>query len=117
MICEDDPGILEVMKIMLEESGYEVKALSDGRGIQKKVSEYSPDILLLDLWMPGIDGKEITKILKRDPILQKIPIVIISALNKSEIEKIQKEAGADSFLPKPFDLKDLTQTIEKFTQN
>lgn len=115
LVCDDDAGILEVTKIILEENGYIVKTLSSGKGIQKQIKDFKPDMLFLDIWMPGIDGKEITTILKRDPESQNIPIVIVSALN--DTKEIAKETGADGFLSKPFTIADLLSIVEKNIKN
>jgi two-component system phosphate regulon response regulator PhoB len=114
LVCDDDEGILDIIKIILENKNYQVETVSSGKAIEKKILKYMPDLILLDLWIPGIDGKEITKVLKRDKKLKKIPIVIISALN--ETGKISQEIGADDFLSKPFDLTDLTNVVEKYVR-
>lgn len=113
LVCDDDQGILEVIKIVLEKEGFEVKLLANGRGIQKIIKDYKPDLILLDIWMPGVDGEEITKILKKTEETSKIPIVVISALNTTE--KIAQESGADDFLEKPFDISDLVKIVKKYT--
>jgi len=113
LLCDDDEGIIEVIKIILEENGYEVKPLLNGKGIEKKVLKYIPDLIFLDIWMPGIDGKEVTKLLKNDPATMHIPIIIISALN--EVDKIQDSIGADDFLAKPFEMQDLLNKVKHHT--
>src|SRR5438876_52256 len=113
LVCDDDPGVVEVITIMLQEEGHEVKTLNSGKAIQKRVQEYSPDIILLDIWMPGIDGKQVAKLLKDNPDTGHIPIIVISALN--DTEKIAKEAGADDFLAKPFEMDNLLTKIKTFT--
>lgn len=113
LVCDDDEGILDIVRVILESKNYQVKTISSGKSIEKRISEYSPDLILLDLWIPGMDGKEITRILKRQSKTKNIPIIIISALN--ETEKISKEIGADSFLSKPFDINDLINVVEKYS--
>lgn len=113
LVCDDDKGILEVLRIILENNDYEVETVSNGRGIEKKVKAYKPDLILLDIWMPGIEGKEITKLLKRDRATGNIPLVIISALN--DTDKIAREVGADDFLVKPFDINVLLDKVKKYT--
>lgn len=111
LICDDDKDIAEVIKIMLEQSGYQTKLLSTGKAIQKRIKEYLPGLIILDLWMPGIDGKEITKILKSSDETKNIPIIVFSALN--EAEKISKEIGAEDFLNKPFEMDNLLNKVKK----
>ena len=112
LVCDDDLGIAEVMEIILSENGYQVKVLTSGKGIEKKILGFQPDLIFLDIWMPGIDGKEITKVLKRTQEFKKIPIILISAL--SDGERICKNVGADGFLAKPFEISDLLATIQKY---
>ncbi|MDO8429033.1 MAG: response regulator [Candidatus Daviesbacteria bacterium] len=113
LICDDDQGILEVIKIMLETKSYQVKVLSNGKSIQKQVASFQPDLILLDIWMPGIDGREITKVLKKSDSSKGIPIIIISALN--ETKKMAAEIGAQGFLSKPFEMDDLLKTVDKYS--
>lgn len=113
LICEDDQGILELLKEILEEKGFQVKALTGGKGIQKKILEFLPDLILLDLWMPGMNGKEIIKILKKDDNTKNIPIIIVSALN--EAEAVAKNYGVEAYITKPFDIDDLLKTVRKYT--
>ncbi len=111
LVCDDDAGILEVIKIILEENDYEVLTTSTGKGIQKLINSYKPGLLFLDLWMPGIEGEEITKILKREKATKDLPVIIVSALN--DTKDIAKKAGADGFLSKPFTIADLLEVVEK----
>jgi len=111
MIADDDPGILDAVSILLEFEGYEVTAIPNGAElftIQKEL----PDLLLLDIWMSGNDGRDICKHLKQQASTSKLPIVLISA--SKDIERSAMEAGADDFLAKPFEINDLLKKIEKF---
>jgi len=113
LVCDDDEGIAEVMRIMLEGAGYTVNVLSNGKSIQKKIEIFKPNLIFVDVWMPGIDGKEITKLLKREKSSSKIPIIVVSALN--DTRKIAKDCGADGFLEKPFDMNTLLNLAKKYT--
>lgn len=115
LVCDDDESICEIIKIMLEMNGFDVKLLSSGKAILKKIEQYLPDLILIDIWMPGIDGKEITRLIKKDQQTDNIPIVIISALHKSEISSIVKEIGAQGYLLKPFDMDDLISMVKRYT--
>lgn len=115
LVCEDDQAISEIMKIMLEQGGFEVKLLSSGKAILKQVKNFQPHLILLDIWLPGIDGKEIIKILKKDPKLNQIPIIIVSALHEKEVLQIVKDLQVAGFLLKPFNMSALLAIVEKFT--
>ena len=110
MIADDDPGILDAVCIMLEFEGYNVYCTPDGSEILN-MSKDLPDLLLLDIWMSGIDGRDICKQLKQNPTTNKLPVVLISA--SRDIERSALEAGADDFLAKPFEIDDLLNKIER----
>ena len=101
MIADDDPAILDSVGIMLEFEGYDVTTTLNGRTVLDMKKEL-PDLLLLDIWMSGMDGRDICKQLKQDEKTKGIPIVMISA--SKDIERSAIEAGADGFLAKPFDI-------------
>lgn len=110
LIVDDDPGILEILRIMLEKKGYRVM-IDDGKAVQNKINQKLPDIILLDILMDGIDGRDISRRLKNNSATKKIPIIIVSA--NANIEERMKEAGADDFLRKPFDEYDLEKMVQK----
>ncbi len=112
LVCDDDQGILELIKSILEDNGYQVKTVATGKGIQKRISEFEPKIILLDIWMPGIDGRDVTRLLKSKPETKAIPIIILSAL--SDTKQIAEEIGADSYLTKPFDINNLLKTVANY---
>lgn len=111
LVADDDPGILEVVKIILTDSGYKVVTEENPANIIQRIKEFRPKLILMDLWMSGMDGHEVTVLLKKRAAIAHIPIIIISALNEGE--KLAKEAGADDFLAKPFDISDLLAIVEK----
>ena len=111
LVCEDDRHIAEIIEIILRSRGYEVKTLAHGREIQKEVVAFLPDIILLDLWMPDIDGIKIASLLKKNTVSGSIPIIVISAL--SDARQISKEIDADDFLAKPFEMNDLISIVAR----
>lgn len=112
MIYDDDEGILEVTKIVLENLDYETQTAMNFNRIFEHIDEFSPDLILLDLWMPDAKGEDIAKKLKHNPKYKKIPIVILSASQNTA--KVAKESGADDFLCKPFNIQDLEQVVNKY---
>ena len=111
MIADDDPGILDAVTAMLEFGGYDVSSTSDGATVLD-ITENLPDLLLLDIWMSGTDGRDVCKELKKRDFSKNMPIIMISA--STELERSAKEAGADDFLEKPFDMEELLNKIEYF---
>ncbi len=111
LVADDDVGILEVMTLMLEGAGYDVET-TFGAKTEGRVLTYAPDLLLLDIWMSGTDGRSICKKLKSKKRTAHLPIIMISA-NK-DTEKIAKEAGADNFISKPFEMEHLLSMVKKY---
>jgi DNA-binding response OmpR family regulator len=109
MIADDDAGIVDSISMILEFAGYDVSSTMNGATLLKM--ESLPDLLLLDIWMSGVDGRDICRALKKNEATSKLPIVMISA--SKDIEASAKDAGANDFLPKPFDMDELIQCIER----
>ena len=110
MVVDDDPAILDAVCIMLEFEGYEVYCTPGGAELLNMESNL-PDLLLLDIWMSGLDGRDICKQLKQNLSTSKLPVVLISA--SRDIERSALAAGANDFLAKPFEIDDLLAKIEK----
>jgi|SRR6185312_10399543 len=111
LVADDDPAIVEATTLILEEFGYEVASTVDGQTIYKMERDF-PDLLLLDIWMSGQDGRKICKYLKKDILTKDIPVILISA--SRDIENSTIESGADDFLPKPFEMNELLAKISKW---
>lgn len=114
MVADDDPAILDALTLLLEDEGYNVVPTVDIETVPR-IQESKPDVLLLDIWMSGINGGEICKILKKEIETASIPVIMISA--NRDTEEIAREAGADDFLLKPFDIDDLLSKIKKHLKN
>ena len=114
LVADDDPAIVDAIQLMLELYDYEVSTTVDGETIYKMENEY-PDLLLLDIWMSGQDGREICKYLKNKPLTKHIPIIMISA--SRDIIQSAKDSGADDFIAKPFQMDELLTKIEKYTSS
>lgn len=111
-VCDDDAGIVDVVKIVLEEAGYEVVVSGDSTTAVEMIRKLQPDLVLIDLWMPGLGGEQIIPKIKKNKKLQSIPVVVISA--SKDTREVAERAGADGFLFKPFDISDLESTVKKY---
>jgi DNA-binding response OmpR family regulator len=111
LVCDDDEPLLELVTELLTDEGYNVECVSDATSIFALVRRLHPDLILLDLWMPGISGEEITLKLKKDPATSSIPIIIVSA--HKDTVKIVLKIGADDFILKPFDINELSAMVAK----
>lgn len=110
LVADDDPAILDSIQIILEDEGYNVITTVNGETVAKMFEE-QPDLLLLDIWMSGQDGRDICKALKSQDTTRHIPIIMISA-NK-DTEEMAKISGANDFLSKPFEIDDLLKKVKK----
>ena len=111
LIVEDSPSELELMSHYLNESGYNViKASGAKEALEKAVLE-QPDIIVTDVVMPGMSGFELCRSLKRNPVTQKVPIVICSSKNQ-EIDRLwAMRQGADAYVTKPYTREQLLRAI------
>lgn len=111
LVVDDEESILDAVSLILEEYGYDVLTTPRGEETYKKVKEFKPNVILLDVLMSGEDGREICMNLKNDDKTKKIPVIMISA-HPSAARDIE-EFGADNFLAKPFKVEDLLKAVGK----
>ncbi|MBT5831700.1 MAG: response regulator transcription factor, partial [Candidatus Latescibacteria bacterium] len=111
LVVEDEPDILEMVRYNLVQAGFDVAVAEEGEGVQSHVQENRPDLIILDLMLPGIDGLEVCKGLKQNTDTREIPIVMLTA-RKDEIDRIVGlELGADDYVIKPFSPRELVLRI------
>jgi DNA-binding response OmpR family regulator len=113
LVADDEPDLLNAAKIMLEKGGYQVIEATNGDEALEKVNSEKPDLIILDVVMPGKTGTEVCKILKEDPQTSSIPILMYTVLGREADSKISEEVGADGHLIKPFSPEDLVATVKK----
>lgn len=111
-IADDDEAIVDATTMMLEAMGYEVAHTLKGSEVPNALKD-KPDLLLLDIWMSGVDGRDICRQLKADPETCNIPVLMVSA--SRQIMQSALDCGADDFLAKPFEMNTLLDKIEKLT--
>jgi len=114
MVVDDDDKSLELVKSYLEpDGGYEVLALAGAKEILTQVRAFKPDVILLDLLMPNMGGIEACEALNNDPLGSKVPIIVISALEK-DTDKLQAyKQGVVGYLVKPLEKNKIIQAIQK----
>ena len=112
LIADDDPDILDVIRITLEAEGYEVIEAHDGQEAVDMIKKSTPDLLITDFKMPKICGDEVCRILKQDILIQHMPIIMLTG--KGEVtDKIQGiNAGADDYMVKPFEPQELVARVK-----
>ncbi|HEY1173400.1 MAG TPA: response regulator transcription factor [Verrucomicrobiae bacterium] len=112
LVVDDEPDALELIEFNLKAAGYDVVTAADGAEALKKARLVAPDLILLDLMLPEIDGLEVCKILRRDASTAAIPIIMLTA-KAAEIDRILGlELGADDYVTKPFSPRELGLRIK-----
>jgi DNA-binding response OmpR family regulator len=117
MIVDDEEHFLKITKINLEKTGtYEVQTISDARDIISRVKSFNPDVILLDILMPKMDGAEVCKMLNEDPAFNRVPVITLSALDTDKDKLMMYKLGVVDFLVKPIEKDELIAKIEKALQ-
>jgi DNA-binding response OmpR family regulator len=112
LLIEDDPQILNLIGQTLQRAGYEVETAMDGSEGLSKVKEVSPQLVVLDISLPGIDGYQVCRYLRQDPETVHLPIIMVTAMGRPADQRRGFEMGADDYLPKPFVLSELVNRIQ-----
>jgi DNA-binding response OmpR family regulator len=111
LVVDDEPDALEVLEFNLKNAGYDVTTADDGDTALKKARQQLPDLILLDLMLPEIDGLEVCKTLRRDQATSTIPIIMVTA-KAAEIDRVVGlELGADDYVTKPFSPRELVLRV------
>jgi DNA-binding response OmpR family regulator len=112
LVVDDDPVIVQLLKVNFEMEGYRVLTASDGeRGIERARHD-QPDLVVLDVMMPQVDGLEVARRLRADPATSRLPIMLLSA--KAQATDVKAgEAVADAYVTKPFDPLELLERVAK----
>lgn len=109
---EDEPDLLEVVRYNLAREGYEVVSAEDGLEGLEVIGRSRPDLVLLDLMLPGMDGLEICRRVKYDPETRNIPVIIVSAKGEESDVVLGLEMGADDYVAKPFSPRELVARVK-----
>jgi DNA-binding response OmpR family regulator len=112
LAVDDNEDILEVMKLILEDYGYEVSTLADGRLLFDVVAKDHPDLILLDVMLGNTDGRELCRQIKTKKETSNIPIILVSASHQVSDRFIINGSAPDDFLAKPFNITDLLEKVE-----
>lgn len=102
VLIEDEPNITEAIRFLLQRDGWQVTALTDGASAELRLREARPDLLILDLMLPGRSGLEILTALRADPEIGTLPVMMLTARGQVRDREAARRAGADLFMAKPF---------------
>jgi len=113
LIVDDEPNIIFMLSHRLKQSGFEVVTGKDGQDGYEKARKEEPDLIILDLMLPKMNGYTVCGLLKRDEKFAKIPVIMLTARAQESDKKQGEEAGADAYVKKPFKSEELLNVIEK----
>ena len=113
LIADDDPEILSLLSIRLSRAGYEVVEAADGEQTLLKLRDHYPDLVVLDVMMPGKNGWEVAKEIRKDPRFEHVGIIMLTAIGEKINEMTSPLYGADAYIDKPFEFAELESNIRK----
>ncbi|RJO65443.1 MAG: response regulator [Candidatus Omnitrophota bacterium] len=111
LVADDDPDIRDILKITLSEENYEIIEAADGEEAVRAIQTKSPDLVLLDYRMPKKDGREVCRLIKKDILLSHLPIIMVTGSGEVNDKVDGIDAGADDYVVKPFEPKELLARI------
>jgi DNA-binding response OmpR family regulator len=112
LVVDDDITISEMLKLGLEVAGYSVETVSDEASLWKNIYNIKPDIILMDIGMPGIDGISLCRKVRLSKGLEKVPVIMVSAFSDNSTFHDAMLFGANDFLVKPFNIDDVKKKME-----
>ncbi len=116
LIVDDEADIIEILQFVLEAQGYECITAMDGEEGLRLAKELLPDLIILDVMMPKINGYKISRLLKYDAKYKNIPILMITARSQEEGKNIGEETGVDEYITKPFQVDYVLQKVKSYLE-
>ena len=117
LIVDDDVTVTELLKALVKMDGHEPTTVNDSLQAVEIAKSVNPDLITLDLMMPGLTGFEVCKLLNEDPDFSNTPIVIVSAKDDHESKRQAMEAGARDYITKPFNVDEFTEKIKSLIRS
>ncbi len=111
LVVDDDRSIIKVLRGYLEQAGYQVLTAGDGETALHVLRHDQPDLVVLDLMMPGRDGWDVTRVVRADPVLAAVPIIMLTARVEDTDKIVGLELGADDYITKPFNAREVVARV------
>jgi CheY-like chemotaxis protein len=115
LVVDDEAGIVDVLSAVLTDAGYRVEGAANGQDALARIAECRPDLMLLDLEMPVLDGADTLRVLRADGARQRLPVLMMSGLTESIVKR--RCRGYQAFLRKPFTLEELLGTVARLVKS
>tara|TARA_R110000744_G_scaffold5271_1_gene18416 strand:- start:53654 stop:54022 length:369 start_codon:yes stop_codon:yes gene_type:complete len=117
LVAEDEPNIVESLSFILIRSGCNVTSVSDGEAALTSIRAEKPNVVILDVMLPKMNGFEVLKAVRSDASVKDIPIIILTAKGQSQDRRMAEEIGANAFVTKPFSNQHIIETVQKLTSS
>jgi DNA-binding response OmpR family regulator len=114
LIVDDEKDIVETLRFILEAEGFSCLTAYDGEEALTKTKAELPDLLILDVMLPKINGYKVCRLLKFDAKYKDIPILMVTARSQEEDKSIGEETGADEYITKPFNIEDVVSLVKQY---
>jgi DNA-binding response OmpR family regulator len=114
LIADDDEDIVTTLQFTLESEGYQCLTANDGKEALDKAKRENPDLIILDIMMPKINGYKVSRLLKFDKTYSHIPIIMLTARTQEKDKMLGDETGADMYITKPFEMNNLVDAVKDF---
>jgi DNA-binding response OmpR family regulator len=111
LIVDDEPNMLKMLGMTLEAAGFQIIVAQEAKSAWKKIADEAPDLVVLDIMMPGMDGLEFLRRLRLQPVTELLPVILLSALSAVDDKIAGLKAGADEYLTKPIDPREFVARI------
>ncbi len=116
LVAEDEPNIIESLTFLLERAGFEVDVETDGQEALNTALSAPPNVLVLDVMLPGLDGYEVLRRLRADTRCAELPVLMLTAKGQREDRETALDCGADLFITKPFANSEIVSAVESLAQ-
>jgi twitching motility two-component system response regulator PilG len=117
LIVDDSPTVRKIVQLTLQREGINVIAASDGLAALAAVADYQPDLILLDIMLPHMDGYSICQVIRKNPDYQHTPIIMLSGRDGLFDKMRGRLAGSSEYLTKPFDSRELVQAVQRHLES
>jgi twitching motility two-component system response regulator PilG len=112
LVVEDEESLLKLESILFSSKGYTVTAVRDGKSALDSIAADRPDVVVLDIMLPDLDGFEVCRAIKENPETRSLPVIMLTAKKSSQDLERGKQAGADAYITKPFKSVKVLEVIE-----
>ncbi|WP_420725486.1 response regulator transcription factor [Hwanghaeella sp. LZ110] len=115
LVAEDEPNIVESLSFILNRSGCDVTSVTDGEAALNSIRADKPNVVILDVMLPKMNGFEVLKAVRSDETVKDIPIIILTAKGQSQDRRMAEEIGANAFVTKPFSNQHIIETVQQLS--